>query len=223
MPHGHQGSVRLVGIDGIDVCACGGTHLSSTAEIEAVKLLGVEAMRGGSRLHWVAGGRVRARLGEHEARARALRALLDVGDDELVAAATGRSERLKAADRQVRRLERELAREVARGLVDSDRSVVEAHFNDASAGFLQLVARYFAAAASRRVALLTATEAGEHFFLLASGSGCPMTLTEPGGRIAELLEGRGGGSATLFQGKAGDLKKRGEAVDLLEQQLDLSS
>ena len=220
MPRSHHGSVRLVEIDGVDVCACSGTHLSSTAEIESVKLLGIEAMRGGCRLHWVAGRRVRARLGEHEARARALRTLLNVGDEEIAAAVTRRGERLKTANRQIGRLKRELARQIAHDLRESDTNVVEAHFDDANGGFLQLVSRHFIADADSRVVLLTATESGEHFFLLASGSGCVLELKEPGARIAELLDGRGGGSVKLFQGKAGNLKRRGEAVHLLKQQLD---
>ncbi len=220
MPPGHEGSVRLVEIDGVDVCACGGTHLASTAEIEAVKLLGVEAMRGGCRLHWAAGGRVRGLLGEHEARARDLRAVLDAGNDDLVAAVTGRLEKLKAADRRARRLERELARQIAGRLVESDTTLMEAHFDDAGAEFLQLVARHVVAGVGSRVVLLTASEAGEHFFLLACGSDCSVELTRPGPRIAELLGGRGGGSATLFQGKAGNMKRRTEAVDVLRQELD---
>lgn len=217
MPQGHEGRVRLVEIDGIDVCACGGTHLSSTGEIEAVKLLGVEAMRGGCRLHWVAGARLRTRLGEHQARARDLRARLDAADDDLVAVVTSRLDRLKAAERRVRRLERELAREIARRLVAADTGLVEAHFEESNAGFLQLVARYFAVDAGSRTAFLTATEAGEHFFVLASAADSSVQLPELGTQVAELLEGRGGGSATLFQGKARSLNGRPQAVALLEQ------
>lgn len=217
MPAGHDGSVRLVEIDGIDVCACGGTHLSSTAEIEAVKLLGVEAMRGGCRLHWVAGGRVRARLGRHEARARDLRGQLDASDDDLVAAVASRLERLKTAEKRTRRLEGELAQQIACRLADADTTVVEAHFDESNAGFLQLVARHFAVDAGSRIAFLTATEAGEHFFLLASSADGSVELRELGAQVAGLLDGRGGGSATLFQGKAGSLNRRPEAVVLLEQ------
>ncbi len=220
LPSGHHGSVRLVEIDGIDVCACGGTHLSSTAEIEAVKLLGVEAMRGGCRLHWVAGGRVRARLSGHEARARQLRAQLDVADEDLVDAVVGRLERLKTAERRVHRLERQLARQVARRLGGADTPVVEAHFDDTNAGFLQLVARHLSVDAGARIAFLTASDAGEHFFLLATGADSSVQLGEPGAQVAELLDGRGGGSGTLFQGKAGSLSRRCEAVALLERLSD---
>ncbi len=220
LPSGHQGSVRLVEIDGIDVGACGGTHLSSTAEIEAVKLLGVEAMRGGCRLHWVAGGRVRARLGGHEARARQLRAQLDAADEDLVDVVAGRLERLKTAERRVRRVESDLARQVAHRLGGADTPVVEAHFDDANAGFLQLVARHLAVAAGARIAFLTASDAGEHFFLLATDADSSVQLRGPGAQVAELLDGRGGGSGTLFQGKAGSLNRRCEAVALLEKLRD---
>ena len=48
---------------GVDLNTCGGTHLHHTGEIEALKLLGTESIRGGTRLFYVAGGRVRHRLG----------------------------------------------------------------------------------------------------------------------------------------------------------------
>src|ERR1044072_2667912 len=62
LPAGHTGDVRLVEIAGIDLNTCGGTHLASTAEIECVKLLGSEPMRGGGPLYWIAAGRRRASL-----------------------------------------------------------------------------------------------------------------------------------------------------------------
>lgn len=76
LPAGHEGPVRLVRIDGLDLNTCGGTHVASTAELEAVALLGVERLRGGTRLSFVAGGRVRAHLREAVAGLRAAAALL---------------------------------------------------------------------------------------------------------------------------------------------------
>ncbi|MBK9966059.1 MAG: alanyl-tRNA editing protein [Holophagales bacterium] len=76
LPEGHEGDVRLVEIEGIDLNTCGGTHLRATSEIEALKLLGTEKLRGGTRLFFVAGGRIRRRLGGHEERSGRLRVLL---------------------------------------------------------------------------------------------------------------------------------------------------
>jgi Ser-tRNA(Ala) deacylase AlaX len=117
LPDGHTGDIRLVEIEGVDLNTCGGTHLASTAEVEAVKILRAEPLRGGCRLYWVAGKRVRRRLGRHEARNAELRHLLDTGDEELVSAAALKLEQLGLARRRVRELESEVAGAVVEGLL----------------------------------------------------------------------------------------------------------
>ncbi len=70
-----------------------------------------------------------------------------------------------------------------------------------------------------RAALLTGSDEGVELFLLAAGQGCPIDVLSVGPRVAERLEGRGGGSKRLFQGKAGSLQGREEALALLERAL----
>lgn len=217
LPAGYQGDVRLVEIADIDLCSCGGTHVANSAEIATIKLLGVEAIRGGSRLFWVAGARVRRLLGVHESRAAQLRELFSAGDDELVETAAGRQQRLRQAERRVRTLEQALAKQTASALASTDAEVVEAHFDDTDASFLQQVGRLFTAAAASRVALLTAHSDTGDFFVLAAGEEASIDLRDAGSRVAELLDGRGGGSGGVFQGKAGSLRRRTEALALLAQ------
>lgn len=50
-----DGAVRIVEIDGIDICACCAPHVNFTGEIGIIKLLGSEALRGGVRLELKAG------------------------------------------------------------------------------------------------------------------------------------------------------------------------
>ena len=76
---------------------------------------------------------------------------------------------------------------------------MEAQFDDTNAGFLQLVARHLSANAGARTAFLTASDGGEHFFLLATGADSLVQLGEPGAQGAELLDGRGGGAAREAQ------------------------
>ncbi len=109
LPAGHEGEVRLVEIAGVDLNTCGGTHVRSTAEIEALKLIAGEPMRGGTRLTFVAGGRVRERLGAHEARNTRLRTLFGAPDDDLAAVAEAKLEQLQASEKRARGLEEELA------------------------------------------------------------------------------------------------------------------
>ena len=210
LPDGHAGDVRLVEIEGLDLNTCGGTHLESTAEIECVKLLGCEPMRGGTRLTWVAGGRVRARLGAHEARTAELRRTLEGGDEELVALAAARRDQLRESERARRRLAERLAdAEVARLLAAAGASgFVEAHFDDADGAFVQRVANAFAARPGSALLLLTAGVGGAALFALAAQESAPVDIRALGARVAAALGGRGGGSGRVYQGKAGDLGGR---------------
>lgn len=214
LPEGHAGSVRLVEIAGIDRNTCGGTHLASTAEIESVLLLDTEAMRGGTRLYWIAGQRVRRRLAERERLAHELRSLLGAGDAELAEVIQGKLERITALDRRVRGLERQVAESRAAELLAAPERVVAAHFDDADAGFLQQVARAIASEADDRVALLTAGPGREGAFVVVSG-GAGIDLVQAGRAVAEALAGRGGGGGPIFQGKAGDLSRRAAALEVL--------
>jgi len=169
LPEGHAGDVRLVEIEGIDLNTCGGTHVGSTAEIEALALLGTEGVRGGTRLFWVAGGRLRLLLEAHHRRNARLRELLGTSDDELVDRLAAKLDQLREAERALRGMEEELA---------------------------------VASAAA-----------------LAAGETAALDVVAAGRRVAELLDGRGGGSGRVFQGKARGLGRREEATRLLEEML----
>ena len=52
-----EGDVRIVTIEGIDACACCGTHVRKTGEIGCIKILSVEKHKQGVRLEMIAGMR----------------------------------------------------------------------------------------------------------------------------------------------------------------------
>ncbi len=215
LPEGHTGSIRLVEIEGIDLNTCGGTHCGSTAEIESLKLLGTEPMRGGTRLFYAAGARLRRIHAAHHLRNVQLRELLGTSDDELVARLGAKLEQLKDMERALRALEEELATASAEALAVGLGGVLAAHWPRRDLPFLQSVARETGRLAPDRVVFLTAGE-GEHgAFLVAAGERSPLDVPAAGRRVAELLGGRGGGSGRVFQGKATRLSLRQEAVALL--------
>ncbi len=190
-----------------------------TAEIETLKLLGTEPMRGGTRLFWIAGGRVRRLLEQHEQRGAQLRELLSTGNEDLVAMTAGKLDRLQQAERRIKALQRQVAEQAARQLSSGGGPVAEAHFQDADPGFLQQIGRQFVRTAGNGVALLTASGSKGDFFLLVAGPDSEVDLRRIGPPIAELLQGRGGGSDSMFQGKAGSLAGRAEAMVLLAENL----
>jgi alanyl-tRNA synthetase len=214
LPDGFSGSVRLVNIEGLDLNTCGGTHVDSSAEIGALCLLGTEPMRGGTRVFFVAGDRVRRRMARHEERNAALRALLDTGDDDLAEVVALRLERERTLARSNRLLSSELAETAALSLAAATVPVVEKHWPDRDMSFLQQVGRKLAAANPRVRALFTAAGDGEVFMVIA-GAESGLDLAAVGGTVAELLDGRGGGRGEIYQGKAGSLAKRSEAIEIL--------
>ena len=217
LPEGHLGDIRLVEIEGLDLNTCGGTHLQHTGELEALALLGTEALRGGLRLFFVAGGRVRRRLGIHEARTAALRGLLGAPDAELVAVLQGKLDQALGADKRLRRTEEELADALAGGLAAAPGLLVEAHLGERDMAFLQRLARLILAAAPAKAVFLTAETAGQGIFLLSAGPDTAIDIPALGRGVAEALGAKGGGSGRTFQGKAPDLAGRSRALALLPQ------
>lgn len=217
LPEGFEGAVRLVDIEGLDRNTCGGTHLRSTAEIGLLCLLETEPMRGGTRLFFAAGDRVRRRLAAHEERNRALRTLLGAADHELPEVVALRLEKEKDLARSVRLLGDELAAAAAAELAARPEPVVDRHWPDRDMSFLQLVGRRLAEAAPRKAALLTATGDGGTVFVVVAGEDSGVDLAAIGRRIAETLDGRGGGRPPVYQGKAASLQGRAAALAILSE------
>ncbi|MEE8366981.1 MAG: hypothetical protein V3S30_01555 [Thermoanaerobaculia bacterium] len=215
LPADHRGDVRLVEIEGVDLNTCGGTHVRATAELGVVKLLGAEPLRGGCRLYWLAGLRVRTRLAESNERSAGLRRLFDAGDHELLEVAGKRLEQMADLNRKVRRLENSVAASAARELLDQPESVVEAHLSDLGAGVLRTVARIFSEESAKGLALLTTTENEQTFFALAAGQNRGIDLKILGAQVADIFEGRGGCNRRVFQGKVRSLAKRDLAFSLI--------
>jgi Ser-tRNA(Ala) deacylase AlaX len=217
LPEGITGTVRLVDIEGLDLNTCGGTHCRSTAEIGSLCLLGTEPMRGGSRVFFVAGDRVRRRMAAHEGRNLQLRSLLDSGDDQLVEVTALRLEREKELARVARRLGEELAGAAAARLCARPTDLVEAHWRDRDMDFLQLVARSIAEGAPEKRALLTAQMEDGAVFVVVAGESSGVRLDEIGPLVAAALDGRAGGRGSVFQGKAKSLSNRDQALRILRE------
>lgn len=215
LPAGHEGDVRLVEIAGLDLNTCGGTHLKSTAEIESLNLVATESRRGGTRLLWLAGARLRRRCTSHESRNRELRQLLGAGDDELLEISRLKLEQLRQAEKDLVGLRKELAELRLAELLTQPGPWVSVHYEGAEMPFLQHLARGFLPSADQRCLFLTASSPAGHCFILARGEDNDMDLVPLGRQVAELLEGRGGGRGTLFQGKAESLGRRDEALSVL--------
>ena len=217
LPAGLTGPVRLVGIEGIDLNTCGGTHVGNTAELESVKLLKTESVSRGTRLFFLAGGRVRRALGEALETHQQVGAVLSASASGLVSAVTRLADESKARAKLVGALHRELATHIGAQLAASDEAVLTLHRPDGDLPFLDSVTRAARRQGSNQWVLLTAGLGEEGVFLV---EGPPERVAELRAEILETLAARGGGRPGRLQGKASRLSARGRVADRLRAEVE---
>jgi alanyl-tRNA synthetase len=207
------GTLRIVGIAGLDRSACGGTHVRSTGEIGAVLIRKVDRVRKSARLEFVCGLRaVRRARADFEALTR-IATSLSASLDEAPALVSSQSEQLRAAENERRRMERELGGFRARALYDvtaeGARGLRIVRHDGASMDELRALAQAFT---PLHHAVLVGTLAEPPSLLLAtsedSGVDAGRTLRE----VLTKVGGRGGGSSRVAQGSVPDNARLAEAV-----------
>ena len=228
--------LRLVEIVGVDLNACGGTHVRCLGELQMVKFTGAQRVSDGvTRVDFKAGGRVLAALAAQLAVNAGLNRALSCGPEDYVRKVSSLQVQAKAADKAHKQISKELADQVARGLraaagaAGGGQGV--AHYHQAEGGgvkFFQAVARacadqHAAAGADAGAApllLLTggaADGAGQFVVALAAPAEAVSKadgafVSALGKEVAALLDGRGGGGKGKYQGKAKQLGQTGAAL-----------
>jgi alanyl-tRNA synthetase len=104
-----SGTLRLVEVTGCDLSACGGTHVPQTGFIGAIVVVGWERFKGATRLTFACGGRaLQSHAAFRDVVVSATRAL-SVLPAEVAGAIERLQSELKAAGRDLRRMQEELA------------------------------------------------------------------------------------------------------------------
>jgi len=212
LPEGFNGKVRIVDINGVDKNTCGGTHVANTKELQLVKLLRTERLRGGTRLFFVAGFRAINMMGRMIEREMQLNKALSCSPQEHLAGVEKLLDDAKSNERNRRSIFRELADYIGKEVADQG-NAASYHRADGDIEFLKAVS---ASALKIDPGILALLAAGskEGVFMLIGPEGA---VKEAGPKIAEIVEGRGGGKAGRFQGKASALNRFSEAVALLKE------
>jgi misacylated tRNA(Ala) deacylase len=198
LPEGLTGPVRLVTIAGIDRNTCGGTHVASTAELQAVVVLPPLSQKGGCQLRYLAGGRVIDGLAAAHDRETALSRDLSCGPEQHAMAIGRLQVSLADALKDRKALQIELAGLLGEALARSGERWLHRPGEDlpflggiVSAAVRQCPDRVFLAT--------TGLDHAAGMFVLA---GPPEPVAALGPRVAAALDGRGGGRAGRYQGKA---------------------
>ena len=201
------GILRIVTIDGIDRGACGGTHVSETGAIGGILLRRAERTKGNTRVEFVCGLRGVARARADAALLARSARLFSAAPEALPALVEAQLQRTTELERERKRLTGELAVFQAQSLFETCApnaagvrfvrlSPMDGPVRDAEARVHALLALgacvVLAVSSSTHGVLLGASE--------ASGIDAAAALRE----ALKQVGGRGGGTARLAQGAAGD-------------------
>jgi alanyl-tRNA synthetase len=197
------GTLRLIEIDGFDLSACGGTHVSRTGAVGVISVNGWERFKGGQRIEFVCGGRALHRLRTLRDHMSAAVRLLSVLPADVAPAI----ERLQSEAKELRRTSaaaqneslRYRAEELARTIAEPfpmGQAVLASLDYDAAG--LKTLATHVTSAPGR-VAVFLSQQRPALVVVAAS----PDTGIDAGQLIRALIArhgGRGGGRGDLAQG-----------------------
>lgn len=189
-------NVRIVTIEGCDVCACCAPHVKHTGEIGLVKLLDAMRHRGGIRI-WMAAGKLALRDYQvKQDNIAAISAALSVqqpqaaqGVQRILGEMEGLKEALKAA-RQA------LVLEKARSLPETEGNLCLFQ-EDLDAGSLRALANAGMEKCSGICAVFTGSDQAGYRYVMGSRT---VDLRAQAKAINAALGGKGGGQPTMIQG-----------------------
>lgn len=189
-----QGPVRLVRIPSCDICACCGTHVTSTGEVGAVKILTVQNYKGGTRITLACGAQAMDDYSVKQNSVAALSNLLSAKSEDVVPAA----EHLLRENAELKQELSELRMsvfELKASAIPEGQGTVCTFENGLSPDDL----RRFALILSERCVTAAVFCCGESGYRYAISS-AKKDVRPLGKRLNETFSGRGGGTAELVQG-----------------------
>ncbi len=217
-----NGPLRVVEIADLDRCACGGTHVRSTAAIGAIIVTKVERRGDQTRLHFLCGQRAWA---DYRRRLRITHQLgeqLTTGIDALPDAVGSLQDELKQAHRRLRNLQSQLARSMAQTLWAKAPRVqglrlIRHVISDADAKNLGRLAGELTAQGQCLVML--ALDAPRPRWMITRSADVDLDLSRFLPLIRAQADIKGGGNAHTVQGGAGSLSAIQALFDVLSSEL----
>lgn len=217
-----KGVLRIIGIEGLDRSACGGTHVRATGEIGCALLRGTERIRKTMRVEFLCGLRAVQRSRADYSALAGIAATLSASIDDVPSLIASQAAQLKEGDQTRRRLERDLAGYRVRSMFDGvsgsasePRVVVQ---NGGAPTMDQLRTLGQAALELERAILVATTVEGNGVLIAAtedSGADAGKLVREALGAVG----GKGGGSPRLAQGTAPSADLATRALDLIRAAL----
>jgi alanyl-tRNA synthetase len=204
IPEAAHETLRLIEVRGVDLCACGGTHVKTTGQIGNIQLRKVEKVKQGIRVEFVCGARaLRIARKDFQVLTEAA-ALYSSHLWELPAQTQKLLDSGKAAQKQQHKLLEEIAELTARQALastpsDSGRKIVAEFFAERDLAFIKLYAQKLVSSEAGVIALVGAGQ-GAPTLVFATSPGSAFDAGAALKAIVTSAGGRGGGTRDLAQG-----------------------
>lgn len=207
--------IRLVIIPDYDYNGCGGTHPTSTGQVNAIKIMGTEKMKKNTRVSFVCGNRVLKQLAMRKNVLSDVARQLSVPEETAATALKKVLNEVKATEKALEDAQNYLIEYEAKELVaNSTNNIVACTFENRTVQTLQKLGRAVVSQHSELICLFVANNEDKLQFIAARGVNVKKSMKEISTAILPLINGKGGGNDTFVQGGG---EKSVSAQDLLEE------
>ncbi len=202
---GVSGQIRIIRIKDFDQVACGGVHTMSTGEIECVKYISVEKIRGHVRIGWKIGRRVLKDYEEKTAIVSGLSVLFSARQHEIMPKIEELISNLQEEKKLYNRLEsRFLKYQIKNMFQDAEKigdvSFVTAKFENESKDFLINMINIIDTDDRYLICLINKKVSNFQWVVAAGGIDFPFTSMRQ--ELLKIINARGGGKPPVWQGVA---------------------
>ncbi|MET4562100.1 alanyl-tRNA synthetase [Lysinibacillus parviboronicapiens] len=194
------GDIRLVIIPDYDYNGCGGTHPSSTGQVNVIKILGTEKMKGNVRVSFVCGQRVLTELAMRKTVLADVARQLSVPEIEAANALTKLLATQKTTEKALVAAKEELLNFEAKALASSTDLIITASFSQRTVQELQKLARFIVAERTDVTVLLVSQNEDKLQFVAARGAHVETSMKDIAAHVLPFINGKGGGSEQMVQG-----------------------
>ncbi len=197
-PPAVEGEVRLVEIEGIDLNACGGTHLQNTAELGLLKIIQAEKSKSGTRVYFLCGHRAMEHFNLLQLVTDQLTRTLNAPAAELPDAAVAVLADRKEKEKQLKKLTAELI-EMEAGSLPSEGNLIIKEIEGRPFKDVQQLARLAVKKNPSSYVLFAVPESETLRLVGAKGKDTPGNMTEVFRKMMEAAAGNAGGNEEFAQ------------------------
>lgn len=190
-----EGQVRIVVIDGYDVCACCAPHVKQTGEIGLIKLVGMQNYKGGVRISMLCGFRALEDYYQKEKNNREIAVMLSAKEYETAVEVERLQEELAMKKAKIAELEQKFLGQKVETLDVSGEIVCL--FEETDPVMTREMVNLLLKKGAKMAAVFSGNEREGYRYVLGSRS---LDVRKNGKLLNEAFHGRGGGKPEMVQG-----------------------